>query len=148
MNISLLTALVGAGGALVGSIVGGVITYFIQSKLLHQSALRDEASRLQDRRLDALQNIVIAVDVVLGNEGRTEGGEIATLMSNIIHELPKHIPFLPPDLRDEARSLMLQFFASARVGEMNVNLETMTTLKNNALQAIDLCYTNASSNGS
>lgn len=145
MDTSIVTAFIGAGSALLGSVVGGVVTYTIQSKLLNTASKRNEASKLIERRLNALQNMVVAIDVVLGNEGTTEGGEISKLMNSVIHELPKHIPFLPTNLRDDALSLLHQFFAGAKTGEMKVELPVMIELKIKALDAIDESYANSQS---
>ena len=140
MDTTLLTAIIGAGGALLGSVIGGISTFIIQSKLLDNATDRQIAIKLQDRRLDALQNLLIAIDVVVGNVGKTEGGEVGKLFGSIVHELPKHIPFLPPDLREKAQDLLHQFFTGSRTGEMKVLHKDVMHLKNSALRAIDDLY--------
>jgi len=66
-------------------------------------------------------------------------------MSGMIHELPKHIPFLPPDLREDALSLMHKFFAGEKTGKMDVDLYSLTNLKDRALAEIDASYLKSTS---
>jgi hypothetical protein len=140
MTDEMLLALIGAGGALVGSVVGAVTTYFVQKKLIAAQSSRDIKKDFLGRQLVALQELNLAIDFVFGNEGRTEGGPVAEVFVSIIKESPRHLAFLPTDLREDARKLMFEFFKGGRGGDVKVELGQITALQKRVLDQIDKVF--------
>jgi len=104
MTDAALNALIGAGGALVGSVVGAVTTYFVQKKLIAAQATRELRRDFLGKQLVSLQELNMAIDFVLGNQGRTQGGPVGELFVGIVKESPRHLAFLPADLREDAKA--------------------------------------------
>ena len=140
MTDAIAVALVGAGGALFGSVVGAVTTYFVQKKLIAAQVSRDLKKDFLSKQLVSLQELNLAIDFVLGNEGKTEGGPVAQLFVDLVKESPRHLAFLPADLRDDARKLMYDFFQSARGNDLHVELGFMQGLRSRVLARIDQTF--------
>lgn len=140
MNDTVLIAIIGVLGALGGSVIGAVVTYFVQRKLLDSETKRTAHLRLLEKRIAALQQINLALDFAFGNTGKTEGGPVGELFVKIVHEMPLHIAFLPREMRTDARNLMFQFFSAARTGTANFDGDALTALRDNVQKAIDESY--------
>src|SRR5438477_574433 len=125
MGDAALNALIGAGGALAGSVVGAITTYFVQKKLIAAQTSRDLRKDFLGKQLLSLQELNLAIDFALGNEGRTQGGPVAELFVGIVKDSPRHLAFLPAELREDARKLIFEFFKGARGGEVSVDLAFM-----------------------
>jgi hypothetical protein len=136
-----LNALVAAGGALVGSVVGAITTYFVQKKLIAAQTSSALQKDFLAKQLVALQELTLAIDFVLGNEGKTEGGPVSEMFVDIVKEAPRHLAFLPNNLRDDARKLFFEFFKGARHGEANLDLAFMESLRTRVLTQIDKTFT-------
>jgi hypothetical protein len=140
MADAMLIALIGAGGALVGSVVGAVTTYFVQKKLITAQASSAIRKDFLGRQLVSLQELNLAIDFVLGNEGKTEGGPVGEMFVGIVKESPRHLAFLPNDLREDARKLFFEFFKGARGGHVTVDLTFMQNLRTRVLAQIDKTF--------
>ena len=140
MNEALLIALVGAGGALLGSIVGAVTTYLVQKKLIVAQTSRDLKKEFLGKQLVSLQELNLAIDFVFGNEGKTEGGPVADLFVGIVKDSPRHLAFLPADLREDARKLIFEFFKGGRGGEVKVQHDQISALQKRVLAHIDQTF--------
>jgi len=140
MPDALLIAFISIGGALLGSVVGAVTTYFVQRKLISAQVSRQTEKELLEKRLIALQELNLVVDFVYGNVGSTTGGPVGELFTRIVKESPQHLVFLPTALREDARTLMFQFFGAGRGESINVQPEFMESLRKRALAAIDETY--------
>lgn len=140
MSDTVLIAIIGVLGALGGSVVGAVVTYFVQRKLLDSGTKRTAHLRLPEKRLAALQQINLALDFAFGNAGKSEGGPVGEPFVKIVHEMPLHIAFLPSGMRSDARNLMFQFFAAARTGTANFDGDALKALRDNVQKQIDESY--------
>jgi hypothetical protein len=140
MDNSIFIALISVFGVLVGSIVGAVVTYYVQKRLLDAQTNRNIHSNLLEKRITALQQLNLALDFIFGNIGKTEGGPVGELFRKIIHEMPMHLIFLPAEIREEARDLMFKYFAGARDGTMNLDHDSITGLRKKVLKLIDESY--------
>jgi hypothetical protein len=140
MDTTILITLISTGGALVGSVIGSVVTYNVQRRLLDAEAKRNTFSHLLEKRLGALQHVNLALDFAFGNIGRTQGGPVGDLFTKIVHDMPMHIAFLPEDIRTEARELMFKFFAGSRDGTVNLEQDALTQLRAKVLTLIDENY--------
>jgi len=136
-----LNALIGAAGALVGSVVGAVTTYFVQKKLIAAQTSGALHKEFLAKQLVSLQELNLAIDFALGNEGKTEGGPVSEMFVSIVKEAPRHLAFLPNDLRDDARKLFFEFFKGARHGEVNLDGAFMQGLRARVLAQIDKTFT-------
>jgi len=140
MGDAALNALIGAGGALAGSVVGAITTYFVQKKLIAAQTSRDLRKDFLGKQLLSLQELNLAIDFALGNEGRTQGGPVAELFVGIVKDSPRHLAFLPAELREDARKLIFEFFKGARGGEVSVDLAFMQSLRSRVLTQIDKTF--------
>ena len=136
----LLIAVISTGGALLGSIVGAVTTYFVQKKLISAQVSRQTHKELLEKRLVSLQELSLVIDFVYGNVGSTTGGPVGELFTRIVKESPQHLAFLPTALREDARTLMFQFFSAGRGEPINVQHDFMHGLRKRVLAAIDETY--------
>jgi hypothetical protein len=140
MADAVLNAVIGAGGALFGSVVGAVTTYFVQKRLIAAQTSSAVHKEFLAKQLVSLQELNLAIDFALGNQGKTEGGPVGEMFIDIVKEAPRHLAFLPNDLRDDARKLFFEFFKGAREGEVNLDLTFMNDLRARALAQIDKTF--------
>ena len=140
MADALVNALIGAGGALVGSVVGAITTYIVQRKLIAAQTTSALHKDFLAKQLVSLQELNSAIDFVLGNEGRTQGGPVGEMFVDLVKQSPRHLAFLPKDIRDDARKLFFEFFKGARGGEVNVKLDFMQSLQSRVLTQIDKTF--------
>lgn len=140
MSQPLLIAFISVGGALLGSIVGAVTTYFVHTKLIEKQAGHETHKSLLEKQLVALQELSLIIDFAFGNVGKTEGGPVGDLFASIVKESPKCLAFLPSSLRDDGRSLMFQYFEGARKGTVNLDEQFLENLRDRVNRAIDDTY--------
>jgi hypothetical protein len=140
MTDAVLNALVGAGGALAGSVIGAVTTYFVQKKLIAAQTSSAVHKEFLAKQLVSLQELNLAIDFALGNEGKVEGGPVSEMFVGIVKEAPRHLAFLPNDLRDDARKLFFEFFKGARDGDVHLDLAFMEGLRTRVLAQIDKTF--------
>lgn len=140
MSQPLLIAFIGVGGALLGSVVGAVTTYFVQTKLISTQAGHDTKKSLLEKQLVALQELNLVIDFALGNVGKTEGGPVGDLFESIIKESPKCLSFLPSAIRDDGRKLMFQYFKGARHGTVKLDEQFLESLRDRVNRSIDETY--------
>lgn len=140
MSDAFVIALISASGALVGSVVGSITTYFVQRKLIDAQTSRQTYQELLEKRLIALQELNLAIDFTYGNVGSTTGGPVGDLFIRIIKESPQHLAFLPTELREDGRKLMFLFFEAGRGIPITVEDTELQSLRNRILAAIDETY--------
>lgn len=140
MSDALVVALIGVGGALLGTAIGSITTYFVQRKLIAAQSLRQTHKDLLEKRLIALQELNLLLDFAYGNIGSTEGGPIGDLFVRIVTESPHRLAFLPGDLREDGRKLMFKFFEGARKKPITVDEKEMDSLRARVVAAIDDTY--------
>ena len=147
MSATLLAALVGALGALLGSVVGAITTYLVQKRLITAQAAKELHRDSLTRQLIALQELNLAIDFAYGNVGETQGsGPIKELFVNIVRDSPRHIAFLPTDLRNDGRDLIFEYFKGARGGAIRFDDAALAALRARVLIHIDELFNEYSRN--
>jgi hypothetical protein len=141
MPDTLLAALVGAGGALIGSVVGAITTFLVQKRLIAAQASREIRRDSLSRQLVALQELNLAIDFAYGNVGTTAGGPVGELFVAIVRDSPRHLAFLPADLRVDARSLLFEYFKGAKNGAITIDDAATKSLQARVLGHIDRVFT-------
>jgi hypothetical protein len=117
----ILAAAIGASAAVIGTVIAGIISYYVQRALLGHEVHPARTRFLFEKRLTALQNLVFAIDFVerMKNHEMIDDSTVRT-WHRLTDEVASNLAFIPSPFRSDfdlvVRSLYAGVALDARHG--------------------------------
>jgi hypothetical protein len=135
VNPTVTGALIGIGGIIVGSL----LTYFLQVRMIRHALRRARTEDLHEKRLVALQNMIFACDWILRMKDHTMidtfGKEI---WDHVLTQNLSNLTFVPESFRQDFDAIIRALFTGHALENRNkIEYDSIAQIRTKLLRYID-----------
>jgi hypothetical protein len=135
MNPAVTGALIGIGGI----IIGGLLTHFLQVRMIRHELQRARTEDLHQKRLVALQNMIFACDWILRMKDHemidTVGKQI---WDHVLTQNVSNLAFVPQSFRQDFDAIIRALFTGHALENRNkIKYDSIAQIRTKLLRYID-----------
>jgi len=135
----ILAAAIGASAAVIGTVIAGIISYYVQRALLGHEVHRARTRFLFEKRLTALQNLVFAIDFVerMKDHEMVDDSSVRT-WHRLTDEVASNLAFIPSQFRSDFDLVVRSLYAGvALAARRGLDYGSLARAKAGVLRYID-----------
>lgn len=126
-------------GALIGVIVGGLMTHFLQVRMIRYELRRARTQDLYEKRLVTLQNMVFACDWILRMKNHEMKDDVGKgVWDHVFNQNVSNLAFVPRAFREDFDAIIRALFAGHALENRNrIDYDSITNIRAKLLRHID-----------